>query len=355
MNTRRFTGRAIAPPPERMSAPAERRRMMTSTISRRAPQGSELHSYVHRHRRISGDRDFAPTDERRGRRHGAFPCMMTTANLVKKAHPLKWPPIFLLWSLLLTVRGSAQAPGYPGPAETALAGSVAARTEDHRFAGTNPAALSGTAPLALLSFAPSALGIAGYHEENASALLPVTDVFRMGCSGRTLGAGAYHELGGTMQAAIDAPGDVTLGAALSYHALMIDGYGSTAAATVDLGALARLTDRIRFGAAISNVGRARLLEADIPQQLSFGFAFDIGTATTISLDAHHELRRPASLALGLSTMPLPELMLRAGIASAPATIAFGAGYDVNGILFEYGGAYIPPLGFRHVAGAGVRW
>lgn len=280
---------------------------------------------------------------------------MTRTNLLKTTHLLKSMFLSLLWVMLCRVIAAAQVSHTPGPAETALAGSVTARIDNIWYGLANPAVLADESPLVASFVVPPAIGIEGYHEGMLVALIPAATGLRMGLAGRSLGAGAYRETGAALVTAIDAPGTVRFGTVLSYHAVAIDGYGTAQTLAFDLGALMNLATGIRFGAAIHNPFRARLAGADLPRQVVFGFAFDIARETTLSLDVRHELGRTACVAMGFSTALFRDFVVRAGIASAPATIAFGAGYDADGILFDCGSAYIAPLGFRHALGAGIRW
>lgn len=285
---------------------------------------------------------------------------MNLANLLKKPHPVKGSMRLLLQLLLLgpflgPVAATAQSAIDLNPAETALAGATTTRDENLWYARSNPGALRGNAQEIRASYAPSSLGIEGYYEGSSIARAYAGSWFRIALKASALGVQGYREMSGGAIISLDLPGEVTLGAAVALHSIHIDRYGSASAGTFDLGALARLTERIRFGASMRNPGRARLAGTELPQEVAFGFGFDVGAATTLSLDARHELRRPATVALGLSTIPVPELTVRAGVANAPATIGLGAEYQLDGITVEYGGAYISPLGFRHVIGAGIRW
>ncbi len=280
---------------------------------------------------------------------------MITANLLKKPHPAQTTLHFILETLLAVAAAYAQPWPEAGPAGTALAGSTMARTGDLWYAATNPATLLSVPPTLQASYAPCSIGIEGYHEGGIIARLAVSGPIGLGITAQGLGVEGYRELGGGGIITLALPGDVALGVAVSLHSLWIDTYGSATATTFDLGALAHLASGIRFGAAIRNLARARLADTDLPQQTAFGFAFDVGAGTTLSIDARHEVRRPATVALGFSKAPIPELTIRAGLAHTPVSIGLGVGYEFDGISVDYGGAYIAPLGFRHGIGAGIRW
>jgi hypothetical protein len=103
------------------------------------------------------------------------------------------------------------------------------------------------------------------------------------------------------------------------------------------------------------MGRNEIAGIALPQRILLGFAFDMSPGTTLSVDMMHELRRSATASVGFSTIAVTGVTLRAGVANAPGTIALGAGYDLNGIAIDYGGAYVAPLGLRHAIGIGYRW
>lgn len=285
---------------------------------------------------------------------------MNQANLLKKPHPVKGsmgplPGIILLGLLLGHIPAGAQGASGLDPAALSLAGSTTARDEELWHARDNPASLAGTAQELRASYAPSSLGIRGYYEGSAIGRVHAGGAFRVALAASALGVEGYREMTGGAVLSLGLPGQVTLGASVALHSVHIDRYGAASAVSCDLGALAHLTDDIRFGASIRNLGRTALAGTELPQEVAFGFGFDMGSTTTLSLDARHELRRQAAVALGLSTLPVPELTLRAGVATTPSTIGLGVGYRLGEISMEYGGAYISPLGFRHVIGAGMRW
>jgi hypothetical protein len=239
------------------------------------------------------------------------------------------------------------------PAGVALAGSATARTESVWHALANPANIDGVGqPLLLSTFSPSAIGIEGFHEGGMIVAMPVDSALHLAAAAGTVGVHGYREVSARAIGAVK-EGTFTFGVAVTIQSIAIDRYGSAVAPSVDLGMLGRLNDRISFGGSIVNITRSTISGVELPQRLALGFAFDLGT-TALSFDLLHELRRSTAAALGISLTPVPQLVLRAGIASEPSTVSFGTGYELHGVLIEYGGAYISPLGFQHLFGAGVR-
>jgi hypothetical protein len=276
-------------------------------------------------------------------------------NLQKRGHWIKrWLCSLLLIVLLLRI-ASAQT-GMGSPAETALAGSTTARVESLWFATANPASLGDTSSPSILTFyAPSSIGIEGYYDGGLIAAMQCAEHARLAVAAQGLGVAGYREISARAVGAMRVAEGVTMGGTIELHSLAIDAYGSALAASVDVGAIARLTNEIRFGAAITNLARGRIAGADLPQRIAIGFAFDIVQGTTLSLDAAKELHRNASVALAISTIEAHGIVLRGGVANAPTRIAVGAGCRVGEIALEYGASYTQPVGVRHAIGLGFSW
>ena len=257
--------------------------------------------------------------------------------------------------MVVTVtRLAAQPSSSVDPVAMALAGSSTARTGGAWLAGWNPAAPgSGGRASFAAAFSPSAIGIDGYREGYMIALLPLDSESAIGADASGMGAGAYRESTARLLGAITVAGIVRLGAALALHSLAIDGYGGALSGTIALGAVASLGGRARFGMSADNIARGRIAGTALPQRMAFGFALDLNGGLTLSADAWRESRRPAGGAIALSCSPVRGLALRGGIGAGPATIALGLGYEAGSLLLDYGGAYIAPLGLRHVVGAGI--
>jgi hypothetical protein len=259
-----------------------------------------------------------------------------------------------LSSFLLAVAAAplTAQPSLPSnPLAIGLAGSVAARMGSAWLARSNPA-LTGSAEEASFGacFSPSGIGLDGIGEGYAVAGFPLDAGTGIGGTVAGIASGSYRESAASALGALTVADIIRAGAALTLHSIAIEGYGSAFAATLDLGAIASLGDRVRFGATAGNIARGRLAGADLPQRVAFGFAFDLDEGTILSADAWQESRRQAGGSIALSCSPMPGLALRGGIGTGPGTIALGVGYVMGAIALDYGGAYIAPLGLRHAMG-----
>jgi hypothetical protein len=271
------------------------------------------------------------------------------SNKLRNSHlSLKLSP-FLLAVAMVPLTAQPSLPS--NPLATGLAGSATARLGSAWLVRSNPAATGAGGRASFgACFSPSGIGLDGIGEGYVVAGFPLDAGAGIGGALAGIASGAYRESAASALGALTVAGIIRAGAALTLHSIAIDRYGSAFAATLDLGAIASLGDRARFGATVGNIARGRLAGTDLPQRVAFGFAFDLDEETVLSADAWQESRRPAGGSIALSCSPMPGLALRGGIGTGPGTIALGVGYAMGAIAFDYGGAYVAPLGLRHAMG-----
>jgi len=260
----------------------------------------------------------------------------------------------LLLSTVLAVPGICQP--LATPVATALSGSTAARTKDPSLSTSNPASIGSIDSVALfVSFAPSNLGIDRYHEGALVVALPLDSSLGCALAVHGFGNGLYEEYTASGSVAWNVGEGVAIGLATSLHSLAIARYGSALSGSIDAGIIVRPSQDIRFGASAHNLTRSTIAGTDLPQRLTAGFAFDLDSGTTLSIDLAQELRRQVSVALGVSTIAIEGFTIRGGVGQAPTSISLGTGYDNGSIGIDYGAAYIDPLGVRQAVGIRLRW
>lgn len=261
------------------------------------------------------------------------------------------PPILLL---LCAESSVAQQTMYISPVESALGGPSAARIESPWHMRANPASLLGTRRhVLMLSFSPFATGLDGFFEGGMVAAVPIDSLWIVGITAEATEVQGYGELVISGAVAVELLGGVMTGISVSYHSLRIDRYGSAGGVSLGIGAIAQVDQQIRIGGSFKNVANGQIGTSDLPQQLTLGFAFEVDPGTTLSIDVSQELRRSPILSLGLSTPLLEELVIRAGVAHAPARISLGLGFEIDGIIVDYSGAFVWSLGVRQVIGLGI--
>ncbi len=254
--------------------------------------------------------------------------------------------------LAVTIAG-IDARAQPSPAETALAGSVSARHDTPWLLRENPGALPFLPSLLMTRCTLPVVAIDGYLDGGILLAGPADSLWSIGGAIDADGVPGYLELRASLAAARRF-GELGLGGIITLRGLAIAGYGSERSLSAGLGASARLTDRIGVGASLTGIGGATDGTTG-GMALGIGFAFDLRTSTTLSIDLRQELRRSVSFSLGLSDRIAGGIVLRGGIGTAPARIALGVAVETNGAVFEQGAAYLVPAGFRQSFGAGLAW
>jgi hypothetical protein len=277
-------------------------------------------------------------------------------NLAKLTHARKRWAYLLLLLLHVAARACAQQPDELDPAGGALATATAARTESPWLVLRNPGALAWTAGrTALLSGAPPPAALPGLAQGCALVLLPLDSAWRAGMEIQGSGIASYREVATEVLAAAEVLPGIGFGAGLPVRTLAIERYGASAAVDITVGMVARLTPSIRIGGAVLHTltsPRAALEQLD---RLAFGAALDLSGDAVVSIDVAEQLRRPASVAIGISGRVLATITLRGGISSSPAEITGGFSLDHGTLSVDYAALYRFPLGLRHVIGAGLRW
>ncbi len=281
----------------------------------------------------------------------------TTISPIRRAC-LRW---LACTAIFLPVAASAAQETTDDPVGIALAGSVSARPERGVPASANPA-LAGSwlaaenPPITLdLSFAPACLGITGFRDGMAQAAWRHDARATWSAQAWLLAAGPYRRVAVSGAGAYAVLPQLTVGLRLALDAVTLERYSNGITFSVDAGLLARLTNRIRFGAAAANLTRAGLWGMPMPARLRVGLAFDLDRGTTLSVDVTHQERRGADASVGISSTPIPALILRAGAGTEPGRVAGGVGYTAGDIRVDVGAAYVPPLGVQQCIGVGITW
>lgn len=258
-----------------------------------------------------------------------------------------------LLALALPTAARAQDLLLLNPLDAAYAGPTSARGESVWSLRSNPASLSTTETRLGVSGSPTAPGIGLIGEGTVAASFPLSPTVGAGATAEYTAAGAYSRTSISALGAVDL-GGVTLGLGATYHSISIDNYGSAGSVTFDLGARAKVTEKITVGGAFRNVARATLADESLPQRLNVGFGFDLGGNTLLSIDAVQELGRSGGATLALSSEIVEGLTLRGGGGIGPGTLALGLGYRLSSVTIDLGGAYVGPIGVRSALGASVR-
>jgi hypothetical protein len=247
----------------------------------------------------------------------------------------------------------ASQPPASGPVALALAGAIAARS-DERHTSFNPAA-DPQARRLLAGCAVAAGGLAGLTDGALSIETPIDSLRSISSSLGGVAYGAYRlvELRASFGSRIGER--LIAGTALRVEAQSIDGYGTSAALLLDAGVTARLFESLALAVVARNMTGAGLRGIPRPQQLAVGALVALGDSIDLSIDLLHEAGRGVSVACGASFPIAERLVARAGMRIDGSLVGAGFGYEDDSITVDVAMAWIDALGAQLAAGVGTRW
>ena len=129
------------------------------------------------------------------------------------------------------------------------------------------------------------------------------------------------------------------------------GLGSQSAWGLDIGLLASLADRIRFGAKAFNINSPTLGEANsavrLPQRAQVGIAFSPYDLVWTTASLTKSIGHPTHFHSGLSYEIQDNIFLKAGMQTNPNRFATGFGVYIKKVQIDYGLITHPVLPLSH--------
>lgn len=212
----------------------------------------------------------------------------------------------------------------------------------------NPAGLSQARGPALTLFISHPYGLRELTHETLSTVLP-TRYGSFGLSLQTFGHTLYRE--NTLAIGWGNPyrGKVHYGILIRAFQLQIQKYGSDAVLTLDFGCLLRLTDKITWGVAVTNLNRGRIGQQKdpLPQITRTGISYTPLPGLLLSTEIDKDPRFPVELKGGVEICPFSPLSLRCGFGREPSYFAAGIGLAWGIFRCDYGFTSHPVLGASH--------
>jgi hypothetical protein len=252
-----------------------------------------------------------------------------------------------------------------GGARVAALGGAGTALPGNAWSLANPAAPSMLDGRAVSFYATQGFGLSELRLGALSYAEPTSyGTFALGA--RTFGFDAFREtvfsLGYARSFSLGTSRTVHVGGAARYHRLMLgrrsDGvsYGSAGALAFSLGALVRLLPRLTLGAAATNVNAGAYAEGgDLPQTLAVGLAYRAADRLLVTADAVKDIDFPLSARAGLEVTPVEVLVLRVGVANAPARVTAGAGLRLGALRARLAFERHETLGWTPAAGLAYAW
>lgn len=197
-------------------------------------------------------------------------------------------------------------------------------------------------------YAPSPYGIS----DISTASLTYAEPLKFGTLGlgfKTYGSSLYRETNGILSFGKSYMGKFFYGANINYYNLSIQGYGSASTFGVDLGAMAYITQYLRWGFFGKNITGTKIGAAaeKLAQVYKTGFNFHPVTDLNLSLEAEKDVRYPLSIKGGFEYSVLDNIDLRAGISTEPSIFTAGFGLNYNLFQLDYAIYNHSDLGITH--------
>jgi hypothetical protein len=122
-----------------------------------------------------------------------------------------------------------------------------------------------------------------------------------------------------------------------YH-LTMAGYNEDNAFGVNVGALATLHQRTRFGFAVSNLNQPKMGESNrhsLPRKFSLGISYIPYDQVVTSVEMKKDFAEDTEFMGGAELRIFDPLYIRAGVHQNPATWSAGASFRLVGIVLDY--------------------
>ena len=139
-----------------------------------------------------------------------------------------------------------------------------------------------------------------------------------------------------------------IGAQFNYNAVRIaEDYGSATAISFEMGTIFHLTDKLNAGLHINNPIGGKFGK-DQQEKLSsvygFGVGYDASEKFFISAEIEKEEAQPVNVNAGFQYKFIPQLLVRAGMASATSSAWLGLGLTLKSFRLDVTTSYHPQLG-----------
>jgi hypothetical protein len=141
---------------------------------------------------------------------------------------------------------------------------------------------------------------------------------------------------------------IDIGAQFNYNGLNLSsGYGNASTVSFELGTILHLSDRLHTGIHINNpVGGkyGKNNEEKLSSVYTIGFGFEASEKFLISAMVEKEEDQPININAGFQYKLIPQLMVRAGMATATSSAYAGLGLTIKSFRIDVTAGYHPQLG-----------
>lgn len=259
--------------------------------------------------------------------------------------------------VLLFLSSICFAQADPGARQIALAHSDISTSDDVFALFNNPAGLSFLISReAGLFYSPSPFDVKELSNAYAAYCEP-TSIGSFSAGFSIYGFDLYKETKINIGYGRKISNNFSAGMTAVYHHLSINNYGSKGVLIFNLGAIAKLNDKIGFGFVIENISRSTLANESnqIPSVLWLGTDLNLLKEFSFTAAIRKEIGFNPSLRLGTEYAILDFLKLRIGVSNEPNTYSGGLGILYDFIQADYAISSHTDLGLTHQFGIIIRF
>lgn len=169
-----------------------------------------------------------------------------------------------------------------------------------------------------------------------------------GVSVQSYGFSAYSEQKISSAYAKNFGNKLYLSLGLNYHQIKIAQYGTSQAITVQTGVQFFATEKLLFGAFISNPNGSKFsneLNVELPVYMSFGASYKFTDKVLLTSSVSKELYTNTDVQFGLEYKLVPWFALRGGTSANPFKQYAGFGITYNGFNLDGAVSSHPALGY----------
>lgn len=138
-----------------------------------------------------------------------------------------------------------------------------------------------------------------------------------------------------------------VGVQFNYNSIRIAGYGTASAVSFEIGSVLHLTEKLHAGIHINNPVGGKFgkdQQEKLPSVYSLGFGYEASDKFFVSTEIIKEEDQPVNVNAGFQYRIIPQLLARAGIASATSSGWVGVGLSWKSFRLDITTSYHPQMG-----------
>ena len=156
----------------------------------------------------------------------------------------------------------------------------------------------------------------------------------------------------------DVHSEISFGYTGNFYNLSFDGEDDDSAFGLDLGLLATLHGRTKFGFAVTNINKASMgneNQIDLPNKIALGISYQPYDQVTTSVELKKDFAKETEFMGGVEARLFEPLAIRFGVHQNPALYTAGASFYVQKVELDYSFSYHAVLPPTHYFNLGYKF